>query len=78
LYQSEAGRKDATYRHKFTYWDKDWNIQKFSEVFSFLDAKIEFACGIAKHKNDYLISFGYQDNAAYILRVPGHVFEEFV
>ena len=78
LYKSEAGRKDATYRHKFTYWDKDWNIQKFSEVFSFLEAKIEFACGIAKYKNDYLISFGYQDNAAYILRVPGKVFEEFV
>lgn len=78
LYKSEAGRKDATYRHKFTYWDKDWNIQKFSEVFSFLDAKIEFACGMAKYKNDYLISFGYQDNAAYILRVPGNLFEEFV
>ena len=78
LYKSEAGRKDATYRHKFTYWDKNWNIQKFSEVFSFLDAKIEFACGMAKYKNDYLISFGYQDNAAYILRVPGNLFEEFV
>lgn len=78
LYQSEAGRKDATYRHRFTYWDKDWNIQKFSEVFSFLEAKIEFACGMAKYKNDYLISFGFQDNAAYILRVPGKVLEEFV
>jgi predicted GH43/DUF377 family glycosyl hydrolase len=78
LYKSEAGRKDATYRHKFTYWDKDWNIQSFSEVFSFLDAKIEFACGMAKYKNDYLISFGYQDNAAYILRVPGNVLEGFV
>jgi hypothetical protein len=47
-------------------------------VFSFLDAKIEFACGMAKYKNDYLISFGYQDNAAYILRVPGNLFEDFV
>ena len=78
LYKSEAGRKDATYRHKFTYWDKNWNIQKFSEVFSFLDAKIEFACGMAKYEDDYLLTFGVQDNAAYILKVPGHVFEEFV
>ena len=78
LYKSEAGRKEATYRHRFTYWDKDWNIQKFSEVFSFLDAKIEFACGIAKYKNDYLITFGFQDNAAYILKVPGNVIEEFI
>jgi hypothetical protein len=78
LYKSEAGRKDATYRHRFTYWDKDWNIQKFSNVFSFLEAKIEFACGMAKYKDDYLISFGFQDNAAYILRVPEKVLEEFV
>lgn len=78
LYKSEAGRKNATYRHKFTYWNKNWEIQKFSEVFSFLEAKIEFACGMAKYKNDYLISFGFQDNAAYILRVPGHILEEFI
>jgi hypothetical protein len=78
LYNSEAGRKDATYRHRFTYWDKNWNIQRFSNVFSFLEAKIEFACGMARYKNDYLITFGFQDNAAYILRVPQHVMEEFV
>jgi hypothetical protein len=78
LYKSEAGRKDATYRHKFTYWNKNWEIQKFSKEFSFLDAKIEFACGMAKYKDDYLISFGFQDNAAYILRVPGHILEEFI
>ena len=78
LYKSEAGRKNATYRHKFTYWNKNWEIQKFSDEFSFLEGKIEFACGMAKYKNDYLISFGFQDNAAYILRVPGHILEEFI
>lgn len=78
LYKSEAGRKDATYRHKFTYWDKDWNIQKFSPVFSFLEAKIEFACGMAEYQGDYLITFGFQDNAAYILRVPGKLLEDFI
>jgi hypothetical protein len=78
LFKSEAGRKNATYRHKFTYWDKDWNIQKFSPVFSFLEGQIEFCCGMAKYQNDYLLTFGFQDNAAYILRVPGHLMEEFV
>ena len=78
LFKSEAGRKNATYRHKFTYWDKDWNIQKFSSVFSFLEGQIEFCCGMAKYQNDYLLTFGFQDNAAYILRVPGHLMEEFV
>ena len=78
LYKSEAGRKNATYRHRFTYWDKDWNIQKFSPVFSFLEAQIEFACGITKYKDDCLITFGFQDNAAYILRVPGKLMEDFI
>ncbi len=78
LFKSEAGRKNATYRHRFTYWDKDWNIQKFSPVFSFLENQIEFVCGMAKYHNDYLISFGVQDNAAYILRVPGKFMEDFI
>ena len=78
LYRSEAGRKDATYRHRFTFWDKDWNIQKISQQFSFLNAKIEFACGMAKYKEDYLITFGFQDNAAYVLRVPGQFLEDFI
>jgi hypothetical protein len=33
---------------------------------------------MAKYQNDYLLTFGFQDNAAYILRVPGHLMEEFV
>lgn len=78
LFKTEAGRKNATYRHRFTYWDKDWNIQKFSPVFSFLENQIEFACGMDKYENDYLITFGVQDNAAYILRVPGKFMEDFI
>jgi predicted GH43/DUF377 family glycosyl hydrolase len=78
LYNSEAGRKDGTYRHRFTYWDKNWNVISFSENFHFLGAKIEFSCGIAKYKNDFIISFGFQDNAAYVLRVPEKVMEEMI
>jgi len=78
LYKSEAGRKDATYRHRFTYWDRDWNIQKFSPVFSFLNTKIEFACGLAKYQDDYLITFGFQDNAAYVLKISAQFMENFI
>lgn len=78
LYRSRAGRKDATYRHQFTYWDKDWNIIKRSPIFDFMDAKIEFSCGIAKYQDNYLITFGFQDNAAYILRVPENILEDFI
>jgi len=78
LYNSEQGRKDGTYKHRFTYWDKNWNILKFSDNFSFLDAKIEFACGLAKYKENYLITFGFQDNASYILKIPAKFLENFI
>lgn len=78
LYRSLAGRKDATYRHQFTWWDKNWNIVKRSKVFDFMDAKIEFSCGLARYQDDYLITFGLQDNAAYILKLSKKVLEEFI
>jgi hypothetical protein len=78
LYTSEQGRKNATYKHRFIIWDKDFQIQKFSPLFSFLNMKIEFSCGMAKHRDDYLITFGAQDNAAYILRISTEAIEEFI
>jgi len=76
--KSEAGRKDAQYRHAFIVWDKDWNVLKYSEIFSFMDAEIEFCCGMTEHNGNYLITFGFQDNAAYLLNVPKKVIEEYV
>jgi len=78
LYNSEQGRKDATYRHRFVYWDKDFKFQKFSKLFSFLNMKIEFCCGLAEYKDNFLITFGAQDNAAYILKVSKSVVEDFI
>lgn len=78
LYNSEQGRKNATYRHRFVIWDKNFQIQKFSPLFSFLNMKIEFSCGLARYKDDYLITFGAQDNAAYILRVSQYIVEDFI
>lgn len=76
LYQSEQGRKDATYRHRFIHWSKDWQPIAKSDIFSFMDAKIEFACGLASYGNDLLITFGFQDNAAYILKCPKQVIKD--
>ena len=78
LYTSEQGRKNATYKHRFIIWDKDFQIQKFSSLFSFLNMKIEFSCGMARYGNDYLITFGAQDNAAYVLRISAEAIEEFI
>lgn len=78
LFQSEQGRKDGTYRHRFIVWDKDWNISKVSKQFSFLNGEIEFAVGMCEYGNDYLITFGFQDNGAYLLRVSQDFVKQFI
>ena len=78
LTRSDAGRKDGIYRHRFIVWDRDWNIVKVSPQFSFLEGAIEFAVGMCEYGDDYLITFGFQDNAAYLLKVPQKVIKEFI
>lgn len=73
-----VGEKDATYRHRFVVWDKKWNLIKYTEAFSFMNADIEFCCGLALYQGNFLISFGFQDNAAFILKVPKQLIEEFL
>ena len=76
--QSAAGRKDGVYRHRFVVWDKDWNIVKVSRQFSFMNAEIEFAVGMVEYKGDYLITFGFQDNAAYLVRASKEFVLDFI
>jgi hypothetical protein len=78
LYQSEQNKKDATYRHRFVYWDRNFKLQKISKLFSFMNAKIEFCCGMVEHNNNLLITFGVQDNASYILKVSKSLVESFI
>jgi len=78
FWRNPDGRKDGTYRHNFVVWDKDWNVVKYGGLFSFMDASVEFCCGLAEYKGDYLISFGFQDNAAFVVRVPRRVIEGYV
>jgi len=78
LYKSERGLKDATYRHRFVYWDKNFNPVKFSRVFSFMGAKIEFCCGMAEYNNNLLITFGFQDTSAFIIDVPRNFIYDFI
>lgn len=78
LFSSEAGRKDAVYRHRFVVWDKSWNIVKITKDFSIMNGHVEFAVGMCHWKDDILISFGFQDNAAYILRVRNTDLLEFI
>jgi hypothetical protein len=76
FFHHPGNHKDAQYYHRFAFWDKDWNLVKLSKMFSFMDAQIEFSCGLAEHEDNLLISFGYQDNAAYLLKMPKTILNE--
>jgi predicted GH43/DUF377 family glycosyl hydrolase len=78
LFKSETGRKDAVYKHRFIVWDRDWNMVKYTPDFSIMAGVVEFAVGMCEHNGDYLITYGFQDNASYIMRIPGPVLEEFL
>lgn len=78
LFKNELGQKDAFYYHRFVVWDEKWNLVKVTEPFTFMDARIEFCCGLGILNDKAYISFGFQDNAAYIMQMPLNVWEDIV
>ena len=46
LFNSELGRKDGKYYHRFVLWDDNFNIVTFSDLFDFMEGDIEFCCGL--------------------------------
>jgi hypothetical protein len=78
LFKSEVGRKDGRYYHRFIIWDKNWNIVKFSKEFAFMDGHVEFCVGMIEYENDFVFSFGFQDNASFVLKVNQKIVEDFI
>lgn len=78
LFASETGRKDAKYTHNILLWDKNYKLLKVSDKFSFLDGQVEFSVGMAHWKNGFLVTFGFQDNAAFMLYVTYDAMKEFL
>jgi len=79
LWNNYLNQKNGIYRHKLCVWDKDYNLIGLSpESFSFLDAYIEFCAGVAKLEDDLLITFGFSDNAAFVLKVTNTIVEEMI
>lgn len=78
LFTTEAGKKNAIYRHRFVVWDKDWNRIALSKEFNFLGGNIEFCCGLSIVNDYFLITFGFQDNASFILKIHESAIEEFI
>lgn len=78
LFYNEQGKKDAQYFHRFIVWDKEWNIVYHSEEFKFFGANIEFSCGMALQEDNLIISIGFQDSTAFLIKMPTEFFENFV
>ena len=77
LFKNYMGQKNGTYRHRLCVWNKDMELVGFSpESFSFLEGQIEFCNGIAEHNGRFLVGFGFQDNAAFMLEVPLTVIDQ--
>lgn len=74
LWFNKQDHKQGTYRHRVIVWDKQWNVVKVSEEFNFMSGLIEFCTGLAQYKDDILITFGYEDSTAYLLKVPISIF----
>jgi hypothetical protein len=70
LWRNYLNQKDSIYRHRMIVWDKEFNFVGLSKSFAFLDTPIEFCVGAAVLDNNLLLSFGVQDNAAFVLEVP--------
>lgn len=78
LFTSEVGRKDAVYLHRLVIWDENWNIVKHTRDFSLMGAHVEFAVGLCQYNGNILITCGFQDNAAYLLKIPFAAFNSFI
>jgi hypothetical protein len=79
LFKSDVGRKDAIYRHQFLKWDNDFNLVNVSKDFSIMNGHVEFSVGMCDYsESDMLITFGWQDNASYILRISKQAIQNFL
>jgi len=79
LFNNYLVQKNGVYRHRLCVWDSEYNLVGLSpENFSFLDAHIEFCAGAAKLGDDLLVTFGFSDNAAFVLKVPNTVVESMI
>ena len=77
-WRNTQNNKDATYRHRIIVFDTNWNIIHRTPSFDFMTGMIEFCSGIAEYKDKILITFGYEDNAAFLLEIPKDYFLKFV
>ena len=78
LWINELDKKVSRYHFQFVVWDKDWNIEKISKMFTFNDFTVEFSNGLAIKDGKFYIPFALQDNMSFIMKVDEQVIEDFI
>lgn len=79
LFKDRDGRKDGHYWHRFVVWNRNFEMVKYSKEFTFMSGHIEFGIGMDKYgENEILITFGFSDNSAYILKMNTDCLEKFI
>lgn len=78
LFKGEKKVKDGVYRHRFIVWDREWKIVNYSNDFTIMGGHTEFSCGMCHYNGKILITYGFQDNAAYLLEIPYSTIQELV
>jgi predicted GH43/DUF377 family glycosyl hydrolase len=78
LWNTKHNKKDGRYYHRFVVWDENFKIIRVSDEFSFMSAGVEFCCGMAVHNDQILMTFGYQDNASFLLKAPLQYIKSFL
>lgn len=79
LFNNYLKQKDGIYRHRLCIWNKDMTLIGISpNNFSFMDGRIEFCSGAAVLDDSLLVSFGFQDNAAYVLKIPENIVDKMI
>ena len=78
LWKNYLNQKDSVYRHRMIVWDKEFNFVGVTNPFAFLDTPIEFCVGAAIIKKNLVLTFGVQDNCAFVLEVPKKVVNKMI
>lgn len=57
------------YRHRWVWYNHEFELQKVSRAFVFFDRQIEFAAGLAQMGEQIVVSFGVLDREAWIATI---------
>lgn len=74
LWRPYSGEKDSCYDAHIIVWDSNFKLLYVSDGFKFMNAMIEFCCGMdLDNQGNLVVSFAEMDNEAYLLRFDGDI-----